>query len=128
MEMPLFKELEEQSLRVDAACSEATKCLTCNKAVTIQMMCETCTYKPVCVFCEVKFAAMHRNGADGDKVPCISCKTPLITAADLRDMFSGENPLSKAMHLMHQKLVDTELELARVKDIEDKLCPLRACV
>ena len=56
------------------------------------------------------------------------CKTPLITAADLRDMFSGENPLSKTMHLMHQKLVDTELELARVKDIEDKLCPLRACV
>ena len=39
MEMPHFKELEEQSLRVDAACSEATKCLTCDKAVTKQSSC-----------------------------------------------------------------------------------------
>ena len=48
------------------------------------------------------------------------CKTPLITAADLRGMFSGESILSTTMHLMHQKLVDAKLELARVKDIEDK--------
>lgn len=42
-------------------------------------------------------------GRDSQGAPC---KTPLITAADLRDMFSGENSLGKTVHLMHQMLVD----------------------
>jgi hypothetical protein len=120
MELPLFKERHEQSLRVDAAYRDAPKCLICTSAVTIPLMCKTCTYKPVCVFCVVKFAAAHQNGADGDKVPCPTCKTPRFTAADLRDMFSGENCLGETMHQVHQMLVDTMLELARVKDIEEK--------
>jgi len=122
MEMPHFKALEVQSQRVEAACSEAiaTKCINCISAVTMPLMCTTCTYKPVCAFCVVKFAATRRTGAIGDTVPCMSCKTPLTTAAELREMFSGERILSKTMHLTHQMLVDTMLELARVKDIEDK--------
>ena len=117
MEMPLFKELEEQSQRVEAACSEAiaTKCINCISAVTMPLMCTTCSYKPVCLFCVVKFAATHQNGAIGDTAPCMSCKTPLITLADLQSILAGS--LVKSMH---QMLVDTMLELARVKDIEDR--------
>jgi transcription initiation factor TFIID subunit TAF12 len=119
LKTPLYTELEKQSQRVDAACSEAiaTKCINCISAVTMPLMCTTCTYKPVCAFCVVKFAATRQTGAIGDTVPCMSCKTPLITAAELREMFSGERILGKTMH---QMLVDTMLELARVKDIEDK--------